>query len=174
MKQWFVGVVHYGKEYTAAAALREQGYRVRLPKKYTRCQEGKRVWAEAILRFKGYIFVESGPLDFGPINHTKGMDDSAGGALLGGATPFVVRPGIIERLEIIQDVEMAECVKPEPRLDLREGDQVQIVGDRNNPAYCRQGLFLGAHRGIAEVLEGFAIWKVPESDLRKVEERKAA
>lgn len=176
MRQWFVGQT---KDWQRAAKdLREQGYGVFMPKIYLRVQEGRKNHARAALRFPGYIFIACEAHETGPISSTRGMDDSGGSALLGGARPVPVHPAIIERLRRIEDDELGLALaskRPQPRNDLTPGDVVVIAGDRGHVAFGQQGHYLGSDRGVASVLAGMAIWKVAEGDLKRAEpERKAA
>lgn len=177
---WFVGTTKGQQELFAGAQLRQQGYGVFLPKTYLRVQEGRKIHARARLRFTGYIFVSCERDETGPIASTRGMDDSSGSALLGGAYPVALYGGIIERLRAIEDDELAQATsirKPVARTDLMPGDLVQIDGDKDHVAYGQRGHYLGTERGVAAVLAGIAVWKVAEADLKRVEidkERKAA
>lgn len=175
-KAWFVGLVKDQQELKAAAALREQGYVVYLPKVYARQQDGRKIEARAHLRFTGYIFIafDLALEQHGPISNTRGMDGSDGSALIctGTGTPIALPRGIIETLRGIEDDELARAVarkKPKPRTDLTPGDLVSIAGDRSHPAFGQRGHYLGSEKGWASVLGGIAVWKVPEIDLKKVE-----
>lgn len=178
-RNWYVGTVKDQQETRAAAELRAQGYLVYLPKIHYRHQDGRKIEARTTLRFTGYIFIACEPAEIGPISGTRGMDDSGGSALLGGEIPVPLAASIIETLRSIEDDEYARAVarkKPRPRTDLVPGDLVQFAGDRHHPAYGQRGNYLGSDKGLASVLGGVVVWKVPECDLRKVEapERKAA
>lgn len=189
-KAWYVGLTKDQQELKAAAELRAQGYVVYLPKIHTRHQEGRKIEARTTLRFTGYIFIafDLQLEQHSPISNTRGMDGSDGAALISNwegdgedrkRVPVPLPRGIIEALRSIEDDELARAVarkKPLPRKDLMPGDQVQISGDRNHPAYGRRGHLLGVERMIASVLEGMAVWKVPEADLKKIEqpEKRAA
>lgn len=178
MKAWYVGTTKEQQELRAAAELRAQGYGVYLPKRHERVQEGRKVWARSFIRFTGYIFIA---FDFaldehGPIRNTRGMDSPDGEAspliVDGQRKPLALPAGIIETLRGIEDEELARSLarkKPVPRLDLTPGDKVTIFGDRDHPAFGRKGEYLGTENFVAHVLEGWAIWKVPEIDLRKIE-----
>lgn len=174
---WYVGLV---KDWQRAQKdLREQGYGVRLPKRYERVQEGRKVHARAYLRFPGYIFIACEPNELGPISNTRGMDSAPGrSALVGGTTPYRLPAGYLERISKIEDDELAAALavaKPIPRKDLAPGDEVEIAGDRDHPAFGQRGHYFASERGTASVLCGAAMWKVPEADLKRVEaERKAA
>lgn len=183
MKQFFVGMTKDQQELRAAAELREQGYVVYLPKIYYRHQDGRKIEARAALRFTGYIFItfDLQLEEHGPISNTRGMDGSDGSALIcdGTRKPIALPSGIIERLRQIEDEEFFRAIarkKPKPRLDLVPGDMVSIACDPHHAAHGRKGRFIGSEGGWAEVLEGWAIWKVAECDLRKIQqpERKAA
>lgn len=178
-KQWYVGCTKAQQESRAAAELRAQGYLAYLPKIHSRYQDGRKVECRTSLRFTGYIFIccEPTPDEIGPISGTRGMDDSGGSALLGGVRPVPLPTSIIETLRSIEDEEYARAVarkKPRPRSDLTPGDSVTIAGDRSHPAYGQQGHYLGSEKGIASVLGGIAVWKIPECDLKKVEQQKRA
>lgn len=183
MMQWYVGLCKDQQELKAAYELRAQGYAVYLPKLYTRHQDGRKIEARAWLRFTGYIFIafDMALDEHGPISNTRGMDGSDGSALIctASGTPIALRPGIIETLRGIEDDDLARAIarkKPMPRKDLTPGDAVQILGDKENPAFGRKGIYLVTDKGWAEVLEGWVKWIVPEGDLKKFEqpERKAA
>lgn len=182
-KAWYVGLTKDQQELKAAAELRAQGYVVYLPKIHTRHQDGRKIEARTTLRFTGYIFIafDLQLEQHGPISNTRGMDGSDGSALIcsGGGIPLALPPGIIETLRTIEDDELARAVarkKPQPRKDLVPGDLVQIAGDRGHPAFGQRGSYLGAEKGWASVLGGIAVWKVPEVDLKKIEqpEKRAA
>jgi transcription antitermination factor NusG len=176
-KRWFVGMTIDQQEQKAASGLREQGFIVYLPKAFVRYQEGRKIEARSHLRFTGYIFISFDPDRdaYGAINNTGGMDGSAGPALIVNRAdrPVPLDFEIVEQLRQIEDEEYARAVarkKPLPRKDLLAGDQVQIIGDRNSPAFGKTGHLLGSHKGLASVLCGMAVWKVPEADLKKVEQ----
>ncbi|HCE08753.1 MAG TPA: hypothetical protein DEQ40_09170 [Oxalobacteraceae bacterium] len=183
-RAWFVGKTKDQQELRAAQELRAQGFVVYLPKVYTRHQDGKRIEAQAALRFTGYIFICCQPGETSPINNTRGMDSSDGPALICSGfgedrAALPLQRGIIETLRSIEDDELARAKarkKPLPRKDLMPGDQVQIFGDSNHAAFGRKGHLLGVERTIASVLEGMVVWKIPECDLKKIEQpdRKAA
>jgi hypothetical protein len=170
-KSWFVGLVKYGKEFDAAEEARKTGYCIRLPKRHVRLVVGKKAEARTTLRFRGYIFFEADPDkgELGPINHVRYMDDSSGSAIVGGFKTCALRPGYLEMLERISDLELREATAKEARPDIRPGDFVQIIGDRNSAAYGRSGVLGDIQRGICEVWEGVVKWKVPECDLKKIE-----
>lgn len=173
-KAWYVGCVKDQQESRAAAELRAQGYLVYLPKIHYRHQDGRKIEARTTLRFTGYIFVACEPGEIGPISGTRGMDDSGGSALLGGEIPVPLPHSIIETLRQIEDEEFHRATaraKPRPRSDLTPGDAVTIAGDRNHPAFGQRGSFLGSDKGVASVLGGIAVWKVPECDLKKIEDQ---
>lgn len=186
MNNWYVGLCKDQQELKAASELRAQGYVVYLPKLYTRHQDGRKIEARAWLRFTGYIFIafDLAQDQHGPISNTRGMDGSDGSdgsALIctAAGTPIALRPGIVETLRGLEDEDLARAIarkKPLPRKDLTAGDTVQILGDKDNPAFGRKGIYLGTDKGWAEVLEGWVKWIVPEVDLKKFEqpERKAA
>lgn len=180
-KAWYVGLTKDQQELKAAAELRAQGYGVYLPKIYTRHQEGRKIEARAQLRFTGYIFIafDLAREEHGPISNTRGMDspDGHGSALIctAAGTPIALSAGIIEILRAIEDDELARAVaraKPLPRKDLIPGDLVQITGDRGHVAFGRRGHYLASEKdGWARVLEGMAVWIVPEVDLKKIEQQ---
>lgn len=183
MRAWFVGLTKDQQELKAAAALREQGYVVYLPKIYLRHQDGRKIEARARLRFTGYIFIafDLALEQHGPISNTRGMDGSDRSALIcsSAGTPLSLPSGVVETLRSIEDDELARAVarkKPVARKDLRPGDVVMIAGDRSHPAFGQKGHYLGSDKGWASVLGGIAVWKVAEIDLKKIEptERKAA
>jgi hypothetical protein len=178
-RNWYVGTTKDQQETRAAAELRNQGYIAYLPKIHYRHQDGRKIEARTTLRFTGYIFICCEPTEIGPISGTRGMDDGGGSALLGGEIPVGLSHSIIETLRQIEDEEFHRATarsKPRPRSDLTPGDTVQIAGERGHPAYGQRGSFLGSEKGIASVLGGIAVWKVAESDLKKIEQdaRKAA
>lgn len=185
-KAWYVGITKDQQEQRAAAGLREQGYVVYLPKMFVRHQDGRKIEAKAYLRFTGYIFIafDVAREEHGPINNTPGMDGAEGSALIcygsgEGRLPLALPPGIIETLRQIEDEDLARAVarkKPMPRKDLTAGDMVMIAGDRTHPAFGRRGAYLGTDKFEARVLEGWAVWRVPEVDLKKIDiaEGKAA
>lgn len=168
---WYVGVTHGQREFEAAEHLAKQGFGVFLPKSYQRIQEGRKVHARARLRFTGYIFIHCDPGAIGKISSTRGMDDSAGSALLGGASPTALKAEIIAKLRRIEDGELAEAIatrKPTARNDLVPGDLVEIA-DSDHVAHGQRVQYLSSERGIASVLGGMFVWKVAEGDLRRVE-----
>jgi hypothetical protein len=169
MRQWFVGMTRDANR--SQKDLRDHKFGVFLPKTFERIQEGRKVHARARMRFPGYIFIACEADDTGSAKKCSGMDDSSGSAVLGGAKPVAISPEIIERLRRLEDDEFGaatEIRRPEPRKDLVPGDLVEF-------AEGKAGIFVGSERGMASVIAGPGIWKVPEGDLKRVEiEKKAA
>jgi transcription antitermination factor NusG len=185
MKQWFVGTTKHQQELFAAANLRAQGYLVYLPKRYERDQQTKS--AKACLRFTGYVFVrfDAGLKEHSPINSTRGMDSDidTGSALLLNPSrdPQPINPqSIIEMLRWLEDDELERAnsrKKALPRTDLAPGDLVRIdqPGPPGHPAHGKEGCLIRLERGVWDVLVGLVtIWKIAESDLKRIDRKKAA
>lgn len=187
-KSWLVGLCRHQHLHVARQSLRDQGFKIRLPKFYRHRTHPKFDEGAMGLRFGSrYIFIEAilGSGHIGAINHTRGMDDSNRGQAVIGTwsdenfQPHVLRPRYLTFLDDLQESEFAEAVAskaPEHRPDLVPGDSVIIVGDRGRLGYGQEGRFEEAHRDKATVFCGQLRITVDLCDLKKVEQdaRKAA
>lgn len=176
-KAWYVGLC--GDWRKAQANLRDQGYLVRVPKRFVRVHDGKKSHAKAMPRFDGYILIACEEDELGPISNTRGMKSMPGyGALVGGLTPYKLPAGYTEMLERLQDEELEDAIattKRAPRTDLIpfEELEINIPGDLYHGKRC---IYVSSYRGVATVFLGFMKKEVEEADLQKIEpmERKAA
>jgi hypothetical protein len=190
-RNWIVGLVRHQHLHIARTALRDQGYRIKLPKFYRHPKQTEPGKSSMGFRFGSrYIFIEANlASEIAPINHTRGMDDSARGQAVIGTwmrvgvddvfNPHIIRPAYLAMLEDLQEHEFHEAIAtkaPEPRTDLVPGDPVMIIGDRGRIGYGQEGRFQESARGVAIVLCGNMKVVVPDCDLKKVEQeqRRAA
>lgn len=177
MDQLHVATTKHQQEIKAAGELREQEYRIYLPKKHIQISTGRRVDVVSRLRFEGYIFIEFDwdKGEHGPVNNTRSI-----GRLI----------SRVERVRFGSDVEEKEVAvplppfwelemrrheeveweiatgkaKPDPRADLHHGDIVKI----NCPTYAfhgQQGEYSRSENGEAIIHIGWAIHRIPEIDL---------
>lgn len=179
---WIVGLCRHQHLHVARQNLRDQGFKIRLPKFYRHRTHPLYDQGPMGLRFGSrYIFIcaDLGAGHVRVINHTRGMDDSnRGQAVIGTWTeenfiPHVLRPRYLTFLDDLQESEFAEAIAtraPEPRPDLIPGDLVIIVGERGRPGYGQEARFEEAHRDKATVFCGQLRITVDLCDLKRVEQ----
>lgn len=167
-KQMFVATTKHQQEIRAAAELREQNFRVYLPKRFSQALVGRRIEVVSDLRFHGYIFVEFDVSagEHGPINNTR----SVGELIPPGDRPVPLPENweMEMRRHIDEEWEKASGkAKPDPRADLHHGDIVEI-DRKGHPANGLQGEYSRTENFLAVVHIGWAVWKLPEIDLRLI------
>lgn len=178
MRQWYVACTNHQREFYACKNLRDQGFSVYLPKLYRHPTDPDYTGRPFDLRFTGYLFVQLDTAlgEEGVVRNTRGIDSEMGQpALLSNAgKPVAIKDSVIEMLRALEDTEL-EIAKsrkrPEPRDDLRAGDEV-VINNPDHKANGHRGMYLESERGIAKILCGFIIWEVADIDLKKISKRK--
>lgn len=177
MKNWFVGTTKHQQEIRAATELRDLGFAIYLPKRFFHATVGRRLGVASALRFPGYIFIEFDLAagEHGPIKNTRGM----GELIPPGEFPVPLQSIWKHEMERHIDEEfevLSGKHKADPRSDLHHGDLVQI-DMRDHAANGQQGEYSRTENGFAIVHIGWAVFKLPEIDLKLIEpwdRRKAA